>query len=487
MDFLTQTEARLKLENLQPLDRVALLSILFLTVLMGLLLWSGDRTYPKVRNFSWQNQQVGINDTAFVLAFNRPMNWESVAANLSIKPPLPGKLSWSGRRLAYTLTQPIPYGQTFQLELDQATAAQAGQTQPRVMQPFRQPFHSRDLAFVYLGIAGPENGRLALKNLTQKTQQLLTPPNLTVLKFKVDSSYERVLFTALDRTDPTQTIFEASLYTASLKKPGNIQLLLDNAAAQILKFDVTPDGRTTVVQRYGREKDRTISLSILAEDGSIRQVANKKVDGDFVITPDGQTAAVSQNQGVNIVSLVPDAPPQPVRFLPQFNHALSFARDGTAALMVKENEDATQSLFWVPNEGTEQQLLTTAGDFFDAQLDPNTQTVYCLYSEFNPDANFRSDLQLNAISLKTGSRQVLKTFPGQATGHLSLAPDYLGLLFEEISITDQIHPSVVRNIVGQTITDSKLWLLPLTAEAKSPQPMIKSRIVASGIQPAWIP
>ncbi len=475
------------LEKLQPLDRVAWLSIFLLTILLGLLLWSGDRTYPRVRDFSWQNQQVGVDDIAFVLTFNRPMNWESVAANLSIQPPLPGKVSWSGRRLAYTLTQPIPYGQTFQLELDQATAVQGGQNQAQMMQPFRHQFDSRDLTFAYVGIAGPENGRLALKNLTQATEQILTPPNLTVLNFKVDSSHARILFTALDRTDPNQTIFEVNLYAASLKKPGKIQLLLDNTAAQILKFDVTPDGRTTVVQRYGREQDRTVSLAILAEDGSMQQVADQKVDGDFVITPDGQTVAVSQNQGVGILPLVPNASSEPTKFLPKFNHALSFARDGTAALMVKENSDATKSLFWVPNEGTDQQLMTTTGYLFDAQFNPNTQTVYCLYSEFNPDADFRSDLKLSAISLQTGRRQTLKTIPGQAMGHLSLAPDYSSLLFEEISITDQPHSSVVRNLVGQTITDSKLWLLPLTAAGKSPKPKLKSQIVASGFKPAWIP
>ncbi len=476
-----------KLKILKPLDRVALLSILFLTVLIGLLLWGGDHTHPRVREFSWKNQQVGINDVAFVLTFNRPMNWESVAANLSIQPPLPGKLSWSGRRLAYTLTEPVPYGQTFKLELDQAVAAQAGQAQPSIMQPFRHQFHSRDLAFAYLGIAGSENGRLALKNLTQKTQQVLTPPNLTVLNFKVNSSHDRILFMAIDRTDPKQTIFEAKLYATSLKQPGKPQLLLDNAAAQILKFDVTPNGETTVVQRYGRKENRTISLSILADDGSVREVINNNVDGDFVITPDGQTVAVSQNQGVGIVPLGPDVTLPTDKFLPHFHHALGFARDGTAALMVKENTDATQSLFWVPNQGDEQNLLTTTGYLFDAQLDPISQTVYCLYSEFNPDADFRSDLQLSAISLKTGHQQEMKTFPGQATGHLSLAPDYSGLLYEELSVTDQPHSSVVKNVVGQTITESKLWLLPLTAEAKSPKPMIKFRIVASGLQPAWIP
>ncbi len=53
-------------------------------------------------------RQQNISD---VLTFDRPMDHASVEKNLVIDPPLPGKLSWAGRRLAYTLTSPIPYGE----------------------------------------------------------------------------------------------------------------------------------------------------------------------------------------------------------------------------------------------------------------------------------------------------------------------------------------------------------------------------------------
>ncbi len=48
------------------------------------------------------------------------MDHASVEKNLVIDPPLPGKFSWTGRRLAYTLTSPIPYGEKYHLQIEGA-------------------------------------------------------------------------------------------------------------------------------------------------------------------------------------------------------------------------------------------------------------------------------------------------------------------------------------------------------------------------------
>ncbi|QYO62503.1 hypothetical protein [Leptolyngbya sp. 7M] len=146
----------------QPLDRTAIVLILILSLLIGGLLLKGDRTAAKVRSFSWQDRQVGAEDTAFILAFNRPMEHESVEQNLQINPPLPGKISWAGRRMAYTLTAPAPYGKSFELTLDKARDRFSQADDPRTqMQPFSGQFRTRDRAFVYLGVSGEEAGESA--------------------------------------------------------------------------------------------------------------------------------------------------------------------------------------------------------------------------------------------------------------------------------------------------------------------------------------
>ena len=109
----------------QPIDKIAIALITFLALIIGLLLWGGTTCddncifHPgaKVNDFSWQNKTIGGEDRAFILTFNRPIDRASVEQNLAIKPPLPGKISWSGLRMAYTLETPAPYGETYHLAL----------------------------------------------------------------------------------------------------------------------------------------------------------------------------------------------------------------------------------------------------------------------------------------------------------------------------------------------------------------------------------
>jgi hypothetical protein len=95
-----------------PLDRLALIVIAGLSLVLGLLILSGDHATARVRDFTWQDRQVGAEDRAFLITFSRPMDVASVEQNLTLEPPLPGKVSWAGRRMAYTLTDPLPYGES---------------------------------------------------------------------------------------------------------------------------------------------------------------------------------------------------------------------------------------------------------------------------------------------------------------------------------------------------------------------------------------
>ena len=130
---------------LQPLDRTAIALMLVLSLLIGLLLWQGDAVTPRVRDFSWQDKQVGAEDTSFTLTFSRPMETKSVEANLHIDPPLPGKFSWAGRRMVYTLLAPAPYDMAYTVQLqgarDQFTEENTDQ---RRLQPFKGNFRSHD-------------------------------------------------------------------------------------------------------------------------------------------------------------------------------------------------------------------------------------------------------------------------------------------------------------------------------------------------------
>jgi Bacterial Ig-like domain len=109
-----------KLKIFGPIDRAAVSLMVLLSLAIEFLVVGGDRSLPKVRDFSWENKQVGARDTAFIITFSCPMDRASVEANLHVEPPLPGKISWSGRRLVYTLIAPLQYDRTYTISLQQA-------------------------------------------------------------------------------------------------------------------------------------------------------------------------------------------------------------------------------------------------------------------------------------------------------------------------------------------------------------------------------
>jgi len=104
------------LKIFEPIDRAAVSLMVLLSLAIGFLVSRDDRYLLKVRDFSWQNKQVGARDTAFIVTFSRPMDRGSVEANLHVERLLPEKKSGSGRRLVYTLIAPPQYDRTYKIE-----------------------------------------------------------------------------------------------------------------------------------------------------------------------------------------------------------------------------------------------------------------------------------------------------------------------------------------------------------------------------------
>jgi Tol biopolymer transport system component len=478
---------QLKLEA-RPLDRVAVSLILGLSLVVGLLIVWGDRTLPKVRNFSWANELVGAADTAFTLTFNRPMNWESVAQGLQIAPALPGKTSWSGRRLVYTLTESVPYGKAFQLKLDQATGAKGGK-----MEPFATTFKSRDLAFTYLGVNGEEAGRLILYNVTQDQKTVLTPANLSVISFKTYPKGDRLLFTATERATLNTSEVSAKLYrvttgTAPQTKPGEVDLVLDNQDYQILKFDLSADGDRIVVQRAARQNMGAANLWQIYQNGKPEPLKTQG-GGDFLIAPDSQTLVVAQGQGLALVALNDSSTDKPLDFLPKFGMVLSFAKDGSAAAMLKFNTDYTRALYLVTNQGVQKELLRTKGSIVSAAFTAQRDALYCLLTRLLPGSDYKEQPYIAKIDLKTSQLTELLTLPIQQNITLSLAPDDSRLLLDQ-SLESALTPTPAQPDLQPTQPTqplssppaSNIWNLALSS-----QPRTAPTVVAVGTKPQWLP
>lgn len=476
----------LNLKALQPLDRTAGLLILALNLGIILLILGGNHAVPRVREFSWQNRVIRATDTAFILTFTRPLDQASVEANLQIDPPLPGKISWVGRRLVYTLTAPVRYETTYQVKLKKIQSVSPDQSTQEI-EPFLGQFRTPDRRFAYIGVEGEEKGRLILYNLTRQQKAILTPKNLVIKDFKVYPNGDRILLAASDWSNYRPGLFEQSLYTVTLN-PAKIDLVLGNQDYENLRFELSPDGQIIAVQRVNRSNLEDIGLWVFkpGEKPPWQRILNRPA-GEFVITPDSRSFANPQAEGIAILPLIPNA--KSLDFFPNFRRVLAFTQDGRQSVMLKDNRDGSQALFLVTNQGIKKELIQRAGEILNCQFDPATPTLYCLLIQRQQAQDFSEVLILKSINLTTFKGEKRLVLPDQWETKMSLSPDGSELLLDRV-INQEKEPELgeLRTEGGTAIATSSLWIVSLNKRPGSndfllsPQPL-----PLKGFRPKWIP
>ncbi len=492
-------------QSWQPIDKLAIFLIMILLVVIGALVWGVERTTPRITSFSWYDNRIQADDKAFLFTFSRPMEQESVEQNLQIEPPLPGKFSWAGRRMAYTLDAPAPYGVEYQVSLEGARESFKQKEQlGKAIEPFKATFRTSDRAFAYIGV-GQEEGQLIVWNLTQEKKKVLTPPNLVVSSFEIYPEGDKILFLANDRKSLLEGAPNDKLYTVTTgindtsesESDTVVELLLGNQSYYNLKFDLSQDGKTVVVQRLHRENSSDFGLWIIKPDAELERL-DQAPGGDFLIAPDSQTMAITQGQGIAIVPIEPEAEAEPLNFLPKYGRILSFSRDGSAAAMVDFNTNDpelryTQSLFFVNNQGIQKKLLTVPGSIHSCQFDPTLTNLYCVVAQrIEGTEEYQEQPYLVAVDIKKEEAYPLALLPNQLDIHMSLSPDGLGLMIDQIVTPEDpnflIPPGLMTTSSGEIIIGGQLWLLvtsPTTPADKISSELEKLPI--NGINPRWFP
>jgi hypothetical protein len=482
--------------SLQPLDRLAMTAMAVIAIVTLILLLSGDRTLPQVRDFNWQNRQITADDIAFTLTFNRPVDRTTVEQKLTIAPPLPGKTSWAGSKMAYTLTNPAPYGNTFRVDLQGAREA-IGDKRGKEIVAFTGNFRTPDRMFAYIGSDSTNRGRIVIYNFQTRKNLTLTPENLVVTDFKIDRTNQKIIFTATDThtlKNKQPAIASQQVYsvttgitpqtvdkTEQYQPPGTLEQILDNQEYQNIKFDLAPDGRKIVVQRVSRKKTGDFALWLVPLDKSIPPTRLKQ-SGDFIITPDSNAVAASVGEsGVSIFPLETGTT-NTLDFLPKFGNVLSFAPDGTAAAMVKYNSDFTKSLFVVNDRGLDEQIFKTNGSIWDARFSPAKDIIYCLATELKTTGNnSQEEPYLTAIDLKTKKILMMMLLPIQQGIQMSLSPDGIALMF------DQVEGGESTNQIVQGASNGILWLVPIHKNIRElATPLAAEKLPISGWHPRWL-
>ncbi len=516
----------------QPLDRLAIVVMAGLALAIGLLIFFCYHAVARVREFTWQDRQVGAEDRAFVITFSRPMDPASVEENLSLDPPLPGRISWAGRRMAYTFNHPIPYGQSFKVSLLEAKdrfSADLDQPITRFA-PFEANFQTRDRAFLYIGVEGDEANRLVLADLQRQERTILTPRHLSVIHFIPYPLGDKVLFSASDTSNGggllSQKIYTVttgihphppddlmtggpSLWQRLWSRPsapaesGELELILDDNDYQNLKFDLSPDGQTIVVQRVNQQNPADFGPWVIRQ-GQTPKPLDTDPGGDFLIAPDSQSLVLLQGEGTAIIDLEQQAqtgPSQPLDFLPDYGRVFDLAPDGSAAAMVNYNQNDPErrfmeSLFLVTNYGQEEELLQVSGAILDAQFDSAIQFLYVLASEVTVDTDNREAIasesyteqpMLLAINLEAMAMSKLLLLPQQQRIHMSLAPDGLSLLLD---LDGQVDTDMLQPSDGGD--RASIWHIPLFADPEerdtsTPTAIDPEPFPFHGLQATWLP
>ncbi|MEL6162911.1 MAG: hypothetical protein AAFR37_03810, partial [Cyanobacteria bacterium J06628_3] len=236
-----------------------------------------------------------------------------------------------------------------------------------------------------------------------------------------------------------------------------------------------------------------LSLGDDGKEGEPKRIENEQPAGDFLITPDSKAVAVAQGKGTAILPIQTDAN-KPLDFLPQFGVLQAFSKDGSKAVLVRFNTDYTRDLFLVTNQGTQKQLVKTTGSIIKCEFDPASPTLYCLLTQLLPGEEYQEQPYLVAINVTTGEQKpILVLPPDKRDLQMSLSPDGLGLLFDQVvSVTDTSVP-VVKNPLktndGQEISTSSLWLMPLlpVSDGDLNAELKPEQLPFVGFHPRWLP
>jgi hypothetical protein len=488
------------MKSVQRLDIVAIFVILCLTLVISILLVLGEPNFPQVVAFSWEKKQIGTEDQSFTLNFNRLMDQETVAQNIDIDPPLPGKISWSGKNMTYTLTEEPIYGKEYTLRL-QAAQELASSEKGKEITPFTSKFRSRDLIFGYIGLTEkdqqPEKeieqkGKLIFYNATQNKTTVLTPPDLWVVNFAIHPQGDKVIISAFD---PADGFNQQKLFTVTtglnFEHPdvfnplGKIRPLLDSKDYENIKFKLSKNGKTLIVERKSRQNPSDHSLWVIFEDEKPKPLGI--LGQDFDISPDGNTLAVTLAEGVSLTPLNSNGQEGFYAGASQF---LDFSNNGSQKLMEKVNSNYTRSLILINPEGKAKELAIALTPFIDCQFEPKKEEIiYCAKTDvIEKDGLYEEKPILAMMELSEVKFTPLISLPNDPNFTMTISADGLFLVFDQVQgATDNANTRGI-NEEGKAIALGKLWLFPLPTVSPEKEPLKSPpQELFLGYHPQWLP
>ncbi|QUS61491.1 hypothetical protein IQE94_05110 [Synechocystis sp. PCC 7339] len=480
-------------KKLSLFDRTVGAIAIILIGLIAVVLLRGNQSPLSVTQYSWRNTNIGAQTQALTMAFNHPVEPGKIEAGLTINPPLAGKTVWQGRRWFYSLTEIPRYGTNYQLSLPLPSMVR-GQGK----RDFTSVITSRARALVYIGVGGEERGRLILYNITNPQQPqkiILTPKDLTVRQFQIYPQGDRLVFTA---TDPTrrsgqQNIFTVTtginnLNTQTKVLPGKLERLWESQDYDNQRIALAINGSMLVIARQNVQNPADAGLWIAPKGVDPRPLGIKA--DQFIVGPNGDFLAVTQEGGVGLIPLTPNAgAPQ---FLEAIEQALDFSPNGKELLLTQQNPDFSHSLvIYDLQDRTQREILRGPYPLLSCRFDPRSQPrAYCLQADFiqREGEPVQPEPYLAVINLANGQVRPLLALPNYPEVDLTIAPDGLGLMFDQVATGPSMGSHDLLTNSQRSIVDGRVWLLPLPGDLAmetdaDPDP----QELTAGFAPRWMP
>jgi hypothetical protein len=261
---------------------------------------------------------------------------------------------------------------------------------------------------------------------------------------------------------------------------------LDNKGYQNLNFDLADDGSNIVIQRINRQNQVENNLWVISTSGKARSLGIQAEQ--FMISPDGKSLAIVEGRGISLNPLTPDA--KPLEFYPGYNKILGFVPDRDLKLMVKINEDRTESLFVVADPNTNRELFKSNSSILECKLEPRQETsIFCIKSLYSLEqGQYQEEIYLAVIDLTTGESFPLLALPNYRDVTMNLSSDGIALLFDQVVVEDEKTGRSLLNQKGQAIAAARLWLLPLPdIQGEEGFNRIPAQELVPGFKAQWLP
>lgn len=420
--------------NMARLDKIFGIITCGLLTVITLLIIGGDRTVPRVVQFSHEGKIVSAKTSQLSFTFNREMDKRSVEDGFVTDPPLDGTFSWSGRKAAFTLAIPLDPAITYTLRLRNAR-----DTRGVPLAEYVTHLQTRTPLLSYIGTEGNELRKILLYDLLSKEKRILPTEDLSILSIYPHPSGRYILFFALDKAAPKATSLEEyqELYSISLENH-SITKLADNRGFRNSALSISPDGSLMMMRRQEIDTKRLVSSSDHLYSSSFinpnwQKFWYEEGNPPAHFTPNGRSVLLwNIREGFVLV------PTSPMEQIPEnignFQQSFGFSSDGSKALFTEFEAEGTtrnfNNIMVFYNKGEKQPLLKNTGSIAQPTFTPDGRFFYYLMMRKEDNTLGAPLFHLYAYDFDKDRVRPITTDPMYSEEHFAISPDGSQVVFE---------------------------------------------------------